>query len=134
VNRLQAVAHIGQRTRHDGGERVGKIALAQSIGERGWTNLLARRRGGSGRFGHSGTSRGSARYGRSKPILVKQSYLPAVDAVGPYIQTGIAPSSQVGDQAAGQWAMGEPKMAVAKSEIDMRHLRRVGDDRQGVRQ
>ncbi len=31
VHRLQSVAHIGQRARHDGGERVGEIALGQRV-------------------------------------------------------------------------------------------------------
>ncbi len=33
MHRLQPVAHVGQRARHDGGERVGEIALAQRLGE-----------------------------------------------------------------------------------------------------
>ena len=33
LNRLEPVAHVGQRARGDGGERVGQIALAQRIAE-----------------------------------------------------------------------------------------------------
>ena len=33
VHRLQPVAHIGQRARHDRRQRVGQIALAESVGE-----------------------------------------------------------------------------------------------------
>ena len=47
VDRLQPVAHIGQRARHDGRQGVGQIALAQRIGERLVENL-----GGEGFIGH----------------------------------------------------------------------------------
>ena len=33
VHRLQPVAHIRQRARHDGGQRVGEIALGQRVGQ-----------------------------------------------------------------------------------------------------
>ena len=33
MHRLQPVAHIGQRARHDGGQRIGEIALGQRVGE-----------------------------------------------------------------------------------------------------
>ena len=34
MHRLQPVAHVRQRARHDGGERIGEIALGERIGER----------------------------------------------------------------------------------------------------
>ena len=33
VDRLQAVAHIGQRPVHDGGQRIGEIALFERIAQ-----------------------------------------------------------------------------------------------------
>ena len=33
MHRLQAVAHVGQRARHDGAQRIGEVALAQRISE-----------------------------------------------------------------------------------------------------
>ena len=33
VHRLQPVAHIRQRARHDGGERIGEVALGQRVGQ-----------------------------------------------------------------------------------------------------
>ena len=35
VHRLQPVAHVRQRAGHDGGERVGEVALAERVGEGG---------------------------------------------------------------------------------------------------
>ena len=43
LDRLEPVTHIGQRARGDGGERVGKIALAQRIAERHWKDRAFRR-------------------------------------------------------------------------------------------
>ena len=48
VHRLQAVAHVGERARHDGRERIGEIALAQGGGEGGRADF-ARGRGGGHR-------------------------------------------------------------------------------------
>ena len=39
MHRLEPVAHVGQRARHDGRERVGEIALAERIRELGGANL-----------------------------------------------------------------------------------------------
>ena len=51
VHGLEAVAHVGQRAAHDGGERVGEIALLQGILE--LDGLVGRRgRGENRRFGH----------------------------------------------------------------------------------
>ncbi len=51
VHRLEAVAHVGQRAAHDGGERVGEIALLQGILE--LDGLVGRwGRGENRRFGH----------------------------------------------------------------------------------
>ena len=36
VDRLEAVAHIRERAVHDGGERVGEIALLQGLAQRHW--------------------------------------------------------------------------------------------------
>src|SRR3546814_9599972 len=33
MHRLQPVAHVGQRARHDRGERIGEVALAERAGE-----------------------------------------------------------------------------------------------------
>ena len=33
MHRLQPVAHVRQRTRHDGGERIGEVALGQRVGQ-----------------------------------------------------------------------------------------------------
>ena len=35
MHRLQPVAHIGQRPGHDGGHRIGEVALAQRVGKPG---------------------------------------------------------------------------------------------------
>ena len=56
MHRLQPVAHIGQGARHDGGEGIGEIALAEGIGERCQSDLLAGWAGGGGRLGHGKTS------------------------------------------------------------------------------
>ncbi len=39
VHRLQAIARIGQRAMHDGGERIGEIALFQRVAQRNLVNL-----------------------------------------------------------------------------------------------
>ena len=43
LDRLEPVAHVGQRARGDGGERVGEVALAQRIAERHWEDRAFRR-------------------------------------------------------------------------------------------
>ena len=56
VHRLQPVAHIGQRARHDRRERIGEIALAERIGKIDVADLT-----GKSRHGHRPiTSEGSA--------------------------------------------------------------------------
>ena len=45
VHRLQAVAHVGQRPVHDGGERIGEVALLQRVLE---ADRLDRGGGGAG--------------------------------------------------------------------------------------
>ncbi len=53
VHRLQPIAHVRQRARHDGGQRIGEIALAQRISEVGNANLALGRRNGCSGFGHN---------------------------------------------------------------------------------
>ena len=42
VDRLETVAYVGQRARHDGRQGIGKVALAEGIGQRGLANLTGR--------------------------------------------------------------------------------------------
>ena len=42
VDRLEAVTHVGQRTRHDGRERIGEVARTESIGQGGLSNFAGR--------------------------------------------------------------------------------------------
>ena len=44
VDRLQAVAHIGQRPVHDGGERIGKVALLERVAQPDRLDILRPRR------------------------------------------------------------------------------------------
>ena len=43
MHRLQPIAHIGQRARHDRRQRVGQIALAERVGEIDVAGLAERR-------------------------------------------------------------------------------------------
>ena len=52
MHRLQPVAHVGQRARHDGRERIGEIALAQRLGE---IDLADFAHLGGGGFAHAGS-------------------------------------------------------------------------------
>jgi hypothetical protein len=46
VHRLEAVAHVGQRARHDGRQRIGEIALLERVDEAHVADLAGRRWGG----------------------------------------------------------------------------------------
>src|SRR5437016_3345710 len=61
VHRLETVARIGQRPVHDGGERIGEIALLECLAQRDFLRL--RRLGGNQLLAHGGNrySAGRAR-------------------------------------------------------------------------
>ena len=43
VDRLEAVARVRQRAMHDGGERIGEIALLERLAQRDLLDIAARR-------------------------------------------------------------------------------------------
>ena len=54
MHRLQPVAHIGQRARHDRRQRVGQIALAERVGEIDIADLAGEGGHGHGQLPHEG--------------------------------------------------------------------------------
>ena len=139
VDRLQPVAHIGQRARHDGGERIGEIALAQRIGQRRQADLLTRA-GRRRRFCHEislSESRGNGSRGACSVKPGRQGaqdsgtrVLPAIDAIGPAVEARLPARGDIGNHLAGDGREAEAQMAMAEGEIGIGRFRRARDHRQ----